>query len=80
MERIRGIVVRTLTILAGFWIADLAAARVQAGIAAGESIERIMDGMTTMLQHPPWDSTGPASYADWAARARSACSTSTGGV
>ena len=52
MERIRGIVVRTLTILAGFWIADLAAARVQAGIAAGESIERIMDGMTTMLQHP----------------------------
>ena len=31
---------------------DLAAARVQAGLAAGESIERIMDGMTTMLQHP----------------------------
>ena len=52
MERIRGIVIKTLTILAGFWIADLAAARVQAGIKAGESIERIMDGMTTMLQHP----------------------------
>ena len=52
MERIRGIVIKTLTILAGFWIADLAAARVQAGLAAGESIERIMDGMTTMLQHP----------------------------
>ena len=52
MERIRGIIVKTLTILAGFWIADLAAARVQAGIAAGESVERIMDGMTTMLQHP----------------------------
>lgn len=54
MERIRGIVVRTLTILAGFWIADLAAARVQAGIAAGESIERIMDGMTTMLVYVQW--------------------------
>ena len=52
MDRIRGIVVRTLTILAGFWIADLAAARIPAGIAAGESIERIMDGMTTMLHHP----------------------------
>ena len=35
MERIRGIVVKTLTILAGFWLADLAAARIQAGIAAG---------------------------------------------
>ena len=32
MERIRGIVIKTLTVLAGFWIADLAAARVQAGI------------------------------------------------
>ena len=52
MEQARGIIVKTLTILAGFWIADLAAARVQAGLAAGESIERIMDGMTTMLQHP----------------------------
>lgn len=52
MERIRGIVVKTLTILAGFWLADLAAARIQAGIAAGEDMERIMDGMTTMLQHP----------------------------
>ena len=52
MERIRGIIFRMLTILAGFWLADLAAARVQAGIAAGESMERIMDGMTTMLQHP----------------------------
>lgn len=52
MERIRGIIFRTLTIIAGFWLADLAAARVQAGIAAGESMERIMDGMTTMLQHP----------------------------
>lgn len=52
MERIRGIIFRTLTILAGFWLADLAAARVQAGIAAGESIERIIDGMTTMFQHP----------------------------
>ena len=81
MEQARGIIVKTLTILAGFWIADLAAARVQAGLAAGESIERIMDGMTTMLQHPlAWDSTGPASYADWAARAPSACSTSTGGA
>ena len=36
----------------GILLSDLAAARVQAGIAAGESIERIMDGMTTMLQHP----------------------------
>ena len=52
MERIRGIIFRMLTIIAGFWLADLAAARVQAGIAAGESMERIMDGMTTMLQHP----------------------------
>ena len=52
MERIRGIAIKTLTILAGFWLADLAAARIQAGIAAGESMERIMDGMTTMLQHP----------------------------
>lgn len=52
MERIRGIAIKTLTILAGFWLADLAAARIQAGIAAGESIKRIMDGMTTMLQHP----------------------------
>ena len=52
MEQARGIIVKTLTILAGFWITDLAAARVQAGLAAGESIERIMDGMTTMLQHP----------------------------
>ena len=52
MERARGIVVKTLTILAGFWLADLAAARIQAGIAAGEDMERIMDGMTTMLQHP----------------------------
>ena len=52
MERIRGIVIKTLTVLAGFWLADLAAARIQAGIAAGESIERIMDDMTTMLQHP----------------------------
>lgn len=34
MERIRGIAIKTLTILAGFWIADLAAARIQAGIAA----------------------------------------------
>lgn len=81
MEQARGIIVKTLTILAGFWIADLAAARVQAGLAAGESIERIMDGMTTMLQHPlalGFDRT--ASYADWAARAPSACSTSTGGA
>lgn len=30
MEQARGIIVKTLTILAGFWIADLAAARVQA--------------------------------------------------
>ena len=52
MERIRGIIVKTLTILAGFWLADLAADRVQAGITAGESVERIMDDMTTMLQHP----------------------------
>ena len=52
MERVRGIIFRMLTIIAGFWLADLAAARVQAGIAAGESMERIMDGMTTMLQHP----------------------------
>lgn len=52
MERIRGIAIKTLTILAGFWLADLAAARIQAGIAAGESMKRIMDGMTTMLQHP----------------------------
>ena len=81
MERARGIVVKTLTILAGFWLADLAAARIQAGIAAGEDMERIMDGMTTMLQHPtPWDSTGPVSCADWAARAQSACSASTGGA
>ena len=52
MERIRGIILKTLTILAGFWLADLTAARIQTGIAAGESIEQIMDGMTTMLQHP----------------------------
>lgn len=52
MERIRGIAIKTLTILAGFWLADLAATRVQAGITAGESVERIMDDMTTMLQHP----------------------------
>ena len=52
MERIRGIVIKTLTVLAGFWLADLAATRIQDGIAAGESIERIMDDMTTMLQHP----------------------------
>ena len=80
MERIRGIVIKTLTILAGFWLADLAASRIQAGIAADESLEQIMDDMTTMLQHPTWDSIGPASCADWAARARSACSTSTGGA
>ena len=43
MERIRGIVIKTLTVLAGFWLADLAATRIQDGIAAGESIERIMD-------------------------------------
>lgn len=29
MEQARGIIVKTLTILAGFWIADLAAARVK---------------------------------------------------
>lgn len=52
MERIRGIVIKTLTILAGFWLADLAASRIQAGIAADESLEQIMDDMTTMLQHP----------------------------
>ena len=52
MEQARGIIVKTLTILAGFWLSDLAAARVQAGIAAGESMERIIDGMTIMLQHP----------------------------
>lgn len=52
MEQARGIIVKTLTILAGFWLSDLAAARIQDGIAAGESMERIIDGMTTMLQHP----------------------------
>ena len=52
MEQARGIIVKTLTILAGFWLSDLAAARVQAGIAAGESMKRIIDGMTIMLQHP----------------------------
>ena len=35
MERIRGIIVKTLTILAGFRLSDLAAARIQAGLAAG---------------------------------------------
>lgn len=29
MERIRGIVIKTLTILAGFWLADLAASRIK---------------------------------------------------
>lgn len=29
MERIRGIAIKTLTILAGFWLADLAATRVR---------------------------------------------------
>ena len=35
MKRIRGIIIKALAILAGFWLADLAAARIQAGIAAG---------------------------------------------
>ena len=52
MERVRGILIKALTILAGFWLADLTAARIQAGIAAGESAEQIMDDMSTMLQNP----------------------------
>ena len=52
MKRIRGIIIRTLTILAGFWLADLAAARIQAGIAAGRTAQQIMDDMTAMPRHP----------------------------
>lgn len=52
MKRIKGIIIRTLAILAGFWLADLAAARIQAGIAAGRTAQQIMDDMTTMLRHP----------------------------
>lgn len=52
MKRIRGIIIRTLAILAGFWLADLAAARIQAGIAAGRTAQQIMDDLTTMLRHP----------------------------
>ena len=52
MKRIRGIIIKALAILAGFWLADLAAARIQAGIAAGRTAQQIMDDMTTMLRHP----------------------------
>lgn len=52
MKRIRGIIIRTLTILAGFWLADLAAARIQTGIAAGRTAQQIMDDMTAMPRHP----------------------------
>ncbi len=52
MKRIRGIIIRALAILAGFWLADLAAARIQAGIAAGRTAQQIMDDMTTMPRHP----------------------------
>ena len=52
MKRIRGIIIRTLAILAGFWLADLAAARIQVGIAAGRTAQQIMDDLTTMLRHP----------------------------
>ena len=81
MERIRGIVIKTLTILAGFWLADLAASRIQAGIAADESLEQIMDDMTTMLQHPTdlgFDRT--SLLCGLGGACASACSTSTGGA
>lgn len=52
MKRIGGAVIGLLTTLMGFWVADLAAARIQAGVAAGDDPATIMDGMTTMLRHP----------------------------
>ncbi len=52
MKRIRSIIIKALAILAGFWLADLVAARIQAGIAAGRTAQQIMDDMTTMLRHP----------------------------
>ena len=81
MEQARGIIVKTLTILAGFWIADLAAARVQGRPRRRRKLERIMDGMTTMLQHPlalGFDRT--SLLCGLGGACASACSTSTGGA